>query len=178
MPKDTVYKTIIIWTIFVMNRRFSITVLSLFIFALANISVVKYASAGSAQKRIDWNDDKLEWFSYEEGIRKIKETGKPGLLVIYADWCPACQRHSRHFFHKEIVSMLQGVILIRVNKDKGKKISKLYDFDGEYIPRVFALDRSSKVIHELYNIDEKFVYFDPARSQPKLKRLIRGILKN
>jgi len=142
------------------------------IFTILLVSVAATAIADDEKAKIDWNDEQLNWHSYEEGIKLIKETGKPGLLVIYADWCPACQNHSKDFFSNNVIDRLEDLILIRSNRDDEEAISNLYDLDGTYIPRIIALDGKSEVIQELYDTSEKYAYFNPTRSKSRLIDLI------
>jgi len=53
--------------------------------------------ATSADEKIDWNSKSLNWYSYEEGLKEIKATGKKGMLLIYADWCSTCKGYSSFF---------------------------------------------------------------------------------
>ncbi len=113
---------------------------------------------------INWNDKELKWHSYEEGIEKIKSTGKPGMLIIYADWCPTCKEYSTLFSNKPVVQNLEGLILIRTNKDTSPSVSKNYSFDGEYVPRTFALNSKGKIITKFYSDKAKYTYFIPSGS--------------
>lgn len=155
-----------------MNKKTDIFLPALLLLAILSLFATSSAFAANGETKIDWNDDELNWLSYEEGMRQIEKTGKPGLLVIYADWCPACRDHSKDFFDKEVIACLQDMVLIRANKDTSEKISKKYDFDGEYIPRVIALDGKAEVLHKLYNTDKRFAYFNPTRSHSKFLRFL------
>jgi len=155
-----------------MIQKISAIRLIVLLVAALSLSLSTKIAASDSQKLIDWNDEGLNWYSYEEGIAKIKETGKPGLLVIYADWCSACQAHSKDFFNDRIISRLDDVILIRVNKDDNQKINDKYDFDGTYIPRVFALDGNSDVIHKLYDLEDQYAYFYPTITVSSFEKLL------
>ncbi len=110
---------------------------------------------------IDWNDDELTWYGYEEGMRKIQDSGNPGLFIIYADWCSVCKGYAKMFKHKEVVKNLDGIVLIRVNREHNLKISNKYDFDGVYIPRTFALNNKGEVMRKFYSEEEEYAYFIP-----------------
>ncbi len=125
---------------------------------------------------IDWNDEQLSWHSYRAGIEKIRKSDKPGLLIIYTDWCPTCKEYSKLFKNKDAITSLQDVILIRVNKDRDPAISSQFDFDGEYIPRTFALNRDADVIRKFYSVEEDYAYFIPPDNVGYLVELV-GLLK-
>jgi len=46
-----------------------------------------FISSNTFAAEINWNDKNLKWYNYDQGINEIKKTGKPGLFIIYADWC-------------------------------------------------------------------------------------------
>ncbi|WP_416398738.1 thioredoxin family protein [Allohahella sp. A8] len=127
---------------------------------------------------INWNDEQLEWHSYQAGVDKLHKTGGVGMLVLYADWCPTCKAYGKLFREESVVSSLDGVVLIRVDVDKNIGLSNQYDIDGDYVPRTFALDSEARIIQSLDPQTEQFSYFLPV-SKPdyvvsfaeKLKRL-------
>ncbi len=121
-------------------------------------------SQSQTHSPINWNDNELNWYGYEEGIKQIKSTGKPGIFIIYADWCPTCKEYSTLFSKKSIVKNLEGLILIRINKDANPTISKDYSFDGEYVPRTFALNNKGEIITKFYSDKAKYTYFIPPSS--------------
>ena len=111
---------------------------------------------------IDWNDKQLNWLSYEEGIQKLKSTGKRGIFIIYADWCPTCKEYSILFRKPEVVNALKDLVLIRANMDEEKAVSEMYDYDGEYVPRTFALYSDGSIISIIYSKEEEYWYFIPS----------------
>jgi len=80
---------------------------------------------------INWNDSELQWNSYYDGLAELKATGNKGTFIIYADWCPTCKQYSKLFKNGAVIDALQGITLIRLNKDKQPDVSKQFDFDGE-----------------------------------------------
>tara|TARA_B110000495_G_C22675185_1_gene398821 strand:+ start:132 stop:590 length:459 start_codon:yes stop_codon:yes gene_type:complete len=113
-------------------------------------------------KKLDWNDKELTWHSYEKGMAKIKESKKPGLLIFYADWCSTCKEYSGLFANKKVIKSLQNLVLIRVDSDAEEEIEKKYNFDGEYVPKTFALNNKGQVIQKFYSKEEEYAYFIPS----------------
>lgn len=119
-------------------------------------------AATSAVAEIDWNGDQLEWFGYDEGMFELNATqqaayeeGQPipdvkGLLIVYADWCPTCQKYGQLFDDPTVVEALDGLILMRANVDEQPEINLAFNQDGQYIPRTYALDANGNVIEQLY----------------------------
>ncbi|GAA3957047.1 thioredoxin family protein [Allohahella marinimesophila] len=110
---------------------------------------------------INWNDEQLDWHSYEAGVDEIRRTGSVGMLVLYADWCPTCKAYGKLFGEEAVVNSLVGVVLIRANVDTEIGLSSRYDIDGDYVPRTFALDSKARIIEALDPSTEQFWYFLP-----------------
>lgn len=122
-----------------------------------------------------WNESQLSWLSYDGGINKLKTSGRNGLLVIYADWCPACKEYSTLFNDHAVTQALQGVPLIRSNADEEPDISARFDLDGSYVPRTFALDSSGRVIQELKAGHPEFQDYLPSDDPAPLIQFINRL---
>jgi len=84
--------------------------------------------------------------------------GKPVILIIYADWCPACKKYGNVFQDKRVVAESDKFIMIRINKDSNKELSRKYGFDGQYIPRTIAMHPNGQVMHEIY-LQKNYRYY-------------------
>ena len=120
----------------------------LFLFLMSFLFAGNEIQAG--EKRINWNDRYVDWQRYSTGLSLAEKYKKPVIMIFYADWCPACQNYGAVFQSKEIIKASSDFIMIRVNVDKSPNVSAAYGFDGEYVPRTFALYPDGKVMHELY----------------------------
>lgn len=123
----------------------------------------------------DWNDERLNWFSYESGMAEIKSSGKNGIVILYADWCPTCKEYSGLFRESEVVEVLEDLVLIRVNIDLEPETSTIFDLDGEYVPRTFALDSSGKIIKNLNSENPQWWYFLPSDDPDYLARFAQRV---
>lgn len=139
--------------------------LSVFLLLIVNIG-----SCSKEDRTLDWNDSELTWLNYSDGLKELGTSGKSGIFIVYADWCPTCKKYSRLFKNPAVVKALEGVILIRSNMDKEPNISKLHDIDGEYVPRTFALDKNGDIIRDLDSDNPKWWYFLPANDPGYLIR--------
>jgi hypothetical protein len=126
------------------------------------VLIVNIVSCSKEDQTLDWNDSELTWLNYSDGLKELAASGKSCIFIVYADWCPTCKKYSTLFKNPAVVTALEGVILVRSNKDKEPGISKLYDIDGEYVPRTFALDKIGKIIEDLNSDNPKWWYFLPA----------------
>lgn len=112
-----------------------------------------------AEKKWDWNDTRLDWYDYEQGLEKMKESNQNGILLFYTDWCPACGAYSELIKDSDVVQSLQGIVLIRVNKDFNGELSWKYNVDGEYIPRTMAISSNGKIIEHLHPTHKQLLWF-------------------
>ena len=73
----------------------------------------------------------IHWYAYHEGMRLSRSTDKPAILILYATWCPTCQKYWRTFDRPSVVEEARRFVMMRVDVDKEPAISLEYNFDGE-----------------------------------------------
>ncbi|MFC1749018.1 thioredoxin family protein [Pseudomonadota bacterium] len=88
----------------------------------------------------DWNPEEIQWFEYEQGLQEAQKSGKAIMLIFYADWCPTCHAYKHIFSDPHIVEQSKSLVMIRANVDQSPDIAKRYNDDGEYVPRIYALN--------------------------------------
>jgi thiol:disulfide interchange protein len=91
-----------------------------------------------------WNSPTIPWRRYDEGIQEMAEKGKPGILVLQADWCLECRRYQRLFKNDSIVSFADDYVFILGDIDSERDLQRQYNLDGDYVPRTLALDPTGK----------------------------------
>jgi hypothetical protein len=120
------------------------------------------ASAGG-----DWNDAKIQWQPYEQGLAAAKKDQKPVLLILFTEWCPHCTNYSKLFHDDKVVEQAKRFIMIRLDKDKNAELSKKFALDGEYIPRTYFLSSAGTLDADLHAPRAEYKYFydehDPAQ---------------
>ncbi len=133
--------------------------------AVAVVATVALAAA-VAQAGGDWNDQAIEWKTYDEGLAAAKAAAKPICLVFYTDWCPHCTRYSQIFHDPKVVEKSKQFVMIRLNKDENPALSAKYAPDGEYIPRTFFLSPDGELDTAIHEARANYLYFystaDPA----------------
>jgi len=142
----------------------------LFLFALLATSLNAAPPA-----KIYWNEKELHWLSYEQGMSKLKNSDKRGILIIYADCCGTCKAYSTFFKEPEVVKALDGLVLMRANIDAEPAVSKKYGEDGDYVPRTFAVNAKGDIIKGAYSRPDKFAYFIPADEPQDLLRFLARV---
>jgi hypothetical protein len=124
------------------------------------------ASAPLASAPADWNERQVAWVPYAEGLAAGRQRHLPILLIFYTDWCPHCHNYSRLFHDPALVRLSRRFVMIRVERDGNRDISRVYDIDGDYIPRTFFLTATGAVLTDLASDNDDYRYFldehDPA----------------
>jgi thiol-disulfide isomerase/thioredoxin len=135
------------------------------------------ASAPLASAPADWNDRRVAWVPYAEGLAAGRERHLPILLIFYTDWCPHCHNYSRLFHDPELVRLSQRFVMIRVERDENRDISRVYDIDGEYIPRTFFLTPTGAVLTDLASDSDEYRYFLDEHDPAMLMSLMESALE-
>ncbi len=113
-------------------------------------SLLSSKPSSHSNEKPDWNEAAIHWYDYDGGIKAAAETGKPLLLIFYADWCPTCHAYKKIFLSPKIIQATSDFIMIRVNADLEPELNARYAPDGSYVPRTFALSNDGALIDELY----------------------------
>ena len=129
-----------------------------FLLVSLSMSLILISICYAKNQKISWNDRKIKWFSYEQGMRMAQRTKKPVILIFYADWCPTCHNYSKLFQNKQVVSSSYRFVMIRVNTDTQSSLSKQYNLDGGYVPRTFALFPNGRIMNDIYPPKEHKYY--------------------
>lgn len=136
------------------------------VFRAGLIAVLLFGITGTAVAGGDWNDRGIHWHDYDAGLRLAKAEKKPVCLVFYTTWCPHCVNYSRVFHDPQVVALAERFVMIRLDRDANRPISRRYDFDGEYIPRTFFLAPDGRIRRGIHATRQKFKHFfdenDPA----------------
>jgi thioredoxin-like negative regulator of GroEL len=82
--------------------------------------------------------------SYAEAHRLQAETGRPLVVLIGADWCPACQTMKNSVIPQaQRQGVLEGVAFAQVNTDQEPELSKKL-MQGGMIPQLVVFHKSAK----------------------------------
>lgn len=120
----------------------------------------------------DWNESQIQWYGYHAGMKEAERTGKPVVLIFYAQWCPTCHAYKRIFAQSAIVDLAQQLIMIRVDIDEEPELSARYNFDGDYVPRTFVVSSDTQVHHDIY-AKKRYRYFIKASDFSTFELLMR-----
>ena len=127
--------------------------------ALAVCLLVLLVAARAAHAGGDWNDAKVGWKSWDDGLAAAKKEKKPICLVIYTEWCPHCTKYSAVFHDPAVVEKSKRFVMVRADKDKNAELSKKFAPDGEYIPRTYFLSSAGTLEPSISAPRDKYRYF-------------------
>ena len=109
--------------------------------------------------REGWNDAQIVWRAYEEGLQEASAANNPVALVFFTSWCGHCKNYSHVFEDPNVVRRSRSYVMIRLDKDKNRELSKQFAPDGEYIPRTFILRSDGTLRDDIHAKREKFKFF-------------------
>jgi protein-disulfide reductase (glutathione) len=125
----------------------------------------------------DWNDSGIAWQPYEKGIAEAKAEKKPICMVFYTEWCPHCTNYSKVFHDPKVVEQSKSFVMIRLDKDQNKELSKQFAPDGEYIPRTYFLSADGKLDPSIHAPRDKYQYFYDEKSPASILAGMESALK-
>lgn len=127
----------------------------------------------------DWNEAGIDWQPYEDGLAIAQIEKKPICLIFYTEWCPHCTNYSKVFHNPNVVELAQRFVMIRLDKDKHRDISKDYAPDGEYIPRTYFLSPAGTLDPSIHAARTRYKYFydeyQPSALQAGMKEALRKL---
>lgn len=125
----------------------------------------------------DWNDSGIAWQPYEKGVAEAKAEKKPICMVFYTEWCPHCTNYSKVFHDPKVVEKSKSFVMIRLDKDQNKELSKQFAPDGEYIPRTYFLSADGKLDPSIHAPRDKYQYFYDESSPASILAGMESALK-
>ena len=90
-----------------------------------------------------WND-KIDWQpSLEATLSKVKESGKPGMIVIHKSWCGACKALKPKFAESSSIEQLSENFVMYNALDDDEPKGEEFKPDGGYIPRMVIFSKTN-----------------------------------
>lgn len=119
-----------------------------------------------------WNPDQIPWRSYEDGMRRMAQTGKRGVLVLQADWCLVCRSYQKLFKDKDVTKHADDYVFMIADIENTPELQRSYDIDGDYVPRTFLLNSDGSLARQATGEHPRQRFFvDPFRPE-ELTRLL------
>jgi len=116
----------------------------------------------------DWNDAKIDWVGFEEGISRARENSQPICLVFYTTWCQRCAEYSALFHDEKIIRASQHFIMIRIDRDANPRLNEKYRPDGTYVPRTYFLTSAGILASKITAGRSQYRFFYPTKDPTRL----------
>jgi thiol:disulfide interchange protein len=139
-------------------RRFTLFGLAAVLICMAAGLVVASEPAHASGKSINWNDRGILWLPFARGLREARHSGKPVLVVFYAEWCRYCAAYGRQFHDPRVVRLSNALVMVRVDVDQHPEIANRYSPDGRYVPRTMVLRPNGTLITSIHGSQEEHRY--------------------
>ncbi|MFP4474539.1 MAG: thioredoxin family protein [Desulfatibacillaceae bacterium] len=108
---------------------------------LAGIAGCGRDESADTAMAVDWAS------SYEAGMARARQTGKPVMLVFHADWCHWCKKLEEDVFTSPKVGQAsERLVNVRVNTDNNQELARKYKV--RYLPTVYFLHPSGEILDE------------------------------
>jgi len=102
----------------------------------------------------------IPWQSWEQGVEQSHASGKPIMLVVYADWCARCKELAPAFADPRVQALTSKTIMVRQNQDTAPGwLNEQFGAYGSYVPRVFFVEPGNIVRADLVSGHPRFPYF-------------------
>jgi len=112
----------------------------------AGKTVVLDLEVVSLIKASAFKDVELTWLEdHDRAVKEAARVKKPVVLLLYADWCPWCQRLMNESFKDPRVKILKDrFVWAKVNSEKEVKYKQMYGQNG--YPMIVFLDAKGQVL--------------------------------
>lgn len=82
-----------------------------------------YSNGGQGE-----NASGIRWYSFNEGVEKIKKSDKKGFLHFYTEWCGYCRKMKKETFSdKEVISSLnKDFVSIKINAEDQPGVARKF----------------------------------------------------
>ncbi|XP_046849929.1 thioredoxin domain-containing protein 12-like, partial [Xenia sp. Carnegie-2017] len=93
----------------------------------------------------------INWTTMANAEVESRKSGKPIMVLIHKSWCSSCKILKPQFAaSKEIEELSKNFVMVNTEDDEEPK-DKAYAVDGAYIPRIYFVEPSGKVMDHIWN---------------------------
>ena len=95
---------------------------------------------------------------FHDGLQKILNDHKPGMVLIEKSWCPTCKKVGDRFIKdQEFHRLSKQFVMIQCIDDEEPNFDEFRP-DGSYYPRILFIDSDGNIDYSLANGPESQIY--------------------
>lgn len=128
-------------------------------------------AAPTKRAPIKWPDT-IEWQDFESGQYVSAQTGKPMLILIYANWCTQCHALAKAMHNQTFVDLTKRFVMVLADHDNKHDGVHVYTPKLTYVPRLLFMKPDGEFWTEMTSGNQRYAYFYQAAS---LKTLIKNM---
>jgi len=123
-----------------------------------------FQGVSAAKKKVanlsnEWGSG-IKWMTLKEGQEQAKKEGKPVMIIIHRQSCPACISLKPKFASSDDIRRLsQRFIMINVSAATERLPSRFSPGGASYVPRILFTDPSGDVLEEVRSENNQYKYF-------------------
>ncbi len=144
--------------------------------ALCLGSVSNGLAAPGKRPPIKWPTS-IEWHSFGSGQHLSAETGKPMLVLVYADWCTQCGALAKSMHDETFVSLTKQFVMVLADHDNRGDGVHLYTPKLTYVPRLLFMKPHGEFWTEMTSGNQRYAYFYQASSLEALMKNMKKSLR-
>jgi thioredoxin-related protein len=142
-------------------------VLNISIFLLVQLLVFQVSAAPRKRAPIKW-PEAIEWLKFEEGQQRSAASGKPMLIVVYANWCTQCDALSKAMEDKKLVELSKSFVMVLADHDDQTQGFHHYTPKLTYVPRLLFMKPDGEFWVEMKSGNQRYPYFYQGSSLDQL----------
>jgi thioredoxin-like negative regulator of GroEL len=117
-----------------------------------NMKILFLSWVLGAVSSLSWSA--ISWDSYESGIKKAGDSGRPMMVDFYADWCGWCKKLDMEVYTDTgVQKSAEGFVCIKVDCDRETELSQKFEING--LPTILLLSPQGEVIQRVEGFVEK-----------------------
>ncbi len=119
----------------------------------------------------------MSWRTLDEGLAEARESGKPIMMVMHAEWCGHCRNYARLFYDVQLATLAERFVMVSVDTDHNAAANQRYNADGTYLPRTYFLNSNGEHLAHLQNGRSRYRYFFDERDPAQTIQAMRAALE-
>jgi protein-disulfide reductase (glutathione) len=133
------------------------------------------ASEPTRPGAIEWQGS-VDWHSYQQGVELAKQSHKPILLMVYADWCSKCRALVPVFERSDVRELTAKMVAVRHNHDDPAPWLSEIGAEGKYVPRIIFLNSDGVPLRQVTSGNPRYPLFYMAEQPDTLVSSMKQVL--